>query len=85
MKEKMKEKMIFSKKCFTKRAQMKPKMFRKKNPLGTNISSIFLLKVQNLTVFFNYLVETNSIFRAGGIKSEGVRDRTVCVCTCNRP
>ena len=37
----------------------------------------FSSKVQNLTVFFNYLHDSNSIFRAGRMNSEGVRDRTV--------
>ena len=39
----------------------------KKNPSRTNYSSFFVSKIQN---------DSNSIFRAGGINSEGVRDRT---------
>ena len=34
----------------------------KKIPVGTNYSSIFSAKVQNLAVFFNYLHDSNSIF-----------------------
>ena len=49
----------------------------KKNPRRTNYSSIFSAKVQNLAVFFIYLHDSNSIFRAGWIKSEYIRNRTV--------
>ena len=44
----------------------------KQNPFRTNYSSIFSSKVQNLTVLFNYLHDSNSIFRVGGINSENV-------------
>ena len=49
----------------------------KRNPRRTNYFSIFSSKVQNLTVFFNYLHDSNSIFRAGGINSELFFGRTV--------
>ena len=56
-------------------------MFRKKKKTRrTNYSSIFPSKVQNLTVFFNYLHDSNSIVRARGINSESVVGRTVCIC-----
>ena len=53
-------------------------MFRTKNPSRTNYSSIFSSKVQNLTVF-NYLHDSNSIFRVGWMKSENVQGCTVRV------
>ena len=49
----------------------------KKNPSRTNYSSIFSAKVQNLAVFFIYLHDSNSIFRAAGINSEIFSARTV--------
>ena len=49
----------------------------KKNPFRTNYSSIFSAKVQNLAVFFIYLHDSNSIFRAAGINSEIFSARTV--------
>ena len=49
----------------------------KKNPRRTNYSSIFSAKVQNLAVFFIYLHDSNSIFRAGEINSEWVSGCTV--------
>ena len=64
----MKEKTIFSKKKKSLRS-LKParwvsqKMFRK-NPFRTNYSSIFLRKFRILP-FFNYLHDSNSIFRVG--------------------
>ena len=48
----------------------------KKIPFGQNYSFIFS-KVQDLTVFFIYLHDSNSIFRVGRIESEGVSARTV--------
>ena len=51
-------------------------MFRK-NPFRTNYSSIFSAEVQNLTVFFIYLHDSNSIFWAAGINSEWVSGGTV--------
>ena len=57
-------------------------MFRKKNPRRTNYSSIFSAKVQNLAVL-NHLHDSNSIFRAAGINSEGGFGRTVLCGTMN--
>ena len=54
----------------------------KKNPRRTNYSSIFSAKVQNLAVFFNYLHDSNSIFQAAGINSEGFFGRTVQATEC---
>ena len=48
----------------------------KKNPFRTNYSSIFLRKFR-IWPFFNYLHDSNSIFGAAGINSEGVFGRTV--------
>ena len=48
----------------------------KKNPRWTNYSSIFLQKLR-IWPFFNYLHDSNSIFWAQGIKSEGVSGGTV--------
>ena len=51
----------------------------KKNPRRTIYSCIFSAKVQNLAVF-QYLHDSNSIFWAQGIKSEGVSGGTVHAC-----
>ena len=51
---------------------MKEKMKREMKPGEKLFSS-----VQNLTVVFNYVHDSNSISRAGGIKSENVFGRTV--------
>ena len=51
-------------------------MFRKKIPFQTNYSSSFLQKFR-IWPFLNYLHDSNSIFWAQGIKSEGVFGRTV--------
>ena len=48
----------------------------KKNHRRTNYSSIFLQKFR-IWPFFNYLHDSNSIFRARGIKSEWVSGGTV--------
>ena len=82
----MKEKMIlFSKKCFKtlKPARwISPKCFEKKIPFGRNIPP-FSSKVQNLTVFFNYLHDSNSMSRVGWINSENVPDCTVLISEIN--
>ena len=48
----------------------------KKNPFRMNYSFIFLQKFR-IWPFFNYLHDSNSIFWAQGIKSEGVSGGTV--------
>ena len=50
----------------------------KKNPRRTNYSPFFLRKCR-IWPFFNYLHDSNSIFWAQGIKSEGFFGRTVRV------
>ena len=51
---------------------------KKKNPRRTIYSSIFLRKFR-IWPFLNYLHDSNSIFWAQGIKSEGVFGRTVLI------
>ena len=51
-------------------------MFRKKIPVGRIIPPFFLRKCR-IWPFLNYLHDSNSIFWAQGIKSEGVFGRTV--------
>ena len=70
--------------CFPKMLQdpqtrqvNEPKMFRKKKSPSDELFLHFSSKVQNLTVFFNYLHDSNSIFRARGINSEWVSGGTV--------
>ena len=60
-------KMIFFKKCFKtlKPADELAQNVSKKIPFGRIYSSIFSAKVQNLTVFSNYLHDSNSIFGLG--------------------
>ena len=85
MKEKMKrrekkEKMIFFKKNVSEPSNPPDELAQnvsKKNPRRTNYSSIFSAKVQNPAVFFIYLHDSNSIFRAAGINSEWVSGCTV--------
>ena len=70
---------FFSKKWFKtlKPARwISPNCFEK-NPFRTNYSSIFSLKVQNLTVCSMILHDSNSIFRVAGINSEIFFGRTV--------
>ena len=57
-----------------------PKMIRKKS-LSDELFLHFSSKVQNLTVFFNYLHDSNPIFRVGVINSENVFGRTAVVHT----
>ena len=74
----MKEKNIF-KKMFQDpqtRQMNQPKMFRKKIPVGRIIPPFFFGRSES-DHFCNYLHDSNSIFRAGGINSEWVRARTV--------
>ena len=52
-------------------------MFRKKISPSDELFLHFSSKVQESDRVFNYLHDSNSIFRAGGIKSEWVRARTV--------
>ena len=52
----------------------------KKNPFRRIIPPFFSAKVQNLAVFFIYLHDSNSIFWAQEIKSEGFFGRTVLSC-----
>ena len=54
-------------------------MFRKKIPFGRIIPPFFFESSESDCVF-NYLHDSNSIFRVGGIKSENVFGRTVKVC-----
>ena len=51
-------------------------MFRKKIPFGRIIPPFFLRKCR-IWPFLNYLQDSNSIFRAAGINSEGFFGRTV--------
>ena len=50
---------------------------KKKIPVRRIIPPFFSAKVQNLAVLFIYLHDSNSIFWARGIYSEGVFGRTV--------
>ena len=50
---------------------------KKKKPLSDELFLVFPSIVQNLTVFFNYLHDSNSIFRAARINSEKVSGATV--------
>ena len=52
-------------------------MFRKNNPFRTNYSSIFFFESSESDRVFNYLHDSNSIFRVGRINSEWVFGRTV--------
>ena len=80
----MKEKMIFQKNV--SRPSNPPDELtqnvskKKKNHRRTNYSYIFSAKVQNLTVFFIYLHDSFSIFRARRINSEWVSRGTVPAC-----
>ena len=84
MKQKMKrrekkEKMIFSKKLFQNpqtRQMNRPKMSQKKNPFGRIIPPFFFESSES-DRFYNYLHDSNSIFRAPGINSEWVSGGTV--------
>ena len=49
----------------------------KKNPRRTNYSSIFSVESSESDRVFNYLHDSNSIFRVGRIKSEIFKARTV--------
>ena len=71
---------FFKEKCFKtlKPARwISPKCFEKKKSLSDELFLHFSAKVQNLTVFFNYLHDSNSIFWARGINSEWVSGGTV--------
>ena len=75
----MKEKMIFLRKMFLNpqiRQMNWPKMFRKKSLSDELFIHVFFESSES-DRFSNYLHDSNSIFRAGRINSEGVRDRTV--------
>ena len=63
-----------------------PNMFRK-NPFRTNYSSIFSFESSESDrfFFFNYLHDSNSIFRARRINSEWVFGRTVVIMTLRLP
>ena len=89
MKEKMKRdrderederKMIFHQKMFQDpqtRQMNKPKMFRKKS-LSDELFLHFFFEGSESDRVFNYLHDSNSIFRAAGINSEIFFGRTVC-------
>ena len=57
-------------------------MFRKKSP-SDELFLHFFFESSEPDRVFNYLHDLNSIFRAGGIKSEWVRARTVLVKGCD--
>ena len=57
-----------------------PKMFRKKS-ISDELFLHFFCKSSESYRVFNYLHDSNSIFRAGGINSENIRARTVLLKT----
>ena len=83
------EKIRDERKCFfqknvsghSNRQMNMPKMFRKKIPSGRIIPPFFLRKFR-IWPFLNYLQDSNSIFRAAGINSEGFFGRTVFAKAC---
>ena len=75
----MEERFFFSKKCFRtlKPARLfSPKCFEKKSP-SDELFLHFFCKSSESDRFFNYLHDSNSIFRAAGINSEIFSARTV--------
>ena len=80
----MKEKMIFFKKNVSRPSNppdaLAQNVSKKKNPFGRIIPP-FVLRKCRIWPFLNYLHDSNSIFWAQGIKSEGVFGRTVLIKT----
>ena len=75
----MKEKMIFSKKCFKTLEPARwssPKCFEKKIPFGRIVPPFFFESSES-DRFFNSLHDSNSTFRVGRINSEIFSARTV--------
>ena len=60
-------------------------MFRKKIPFGRIIPPFFFESSESDRFFFNYLHDSNSIFRAAELTQNGFRDRTVHFWTQDEP